>query len=125
MTRIKGVSWSYSNAICNLLNLDKAKKVEDLTEAEIQKITNLLKKAEGVPQFLMNARKDFSSGENSHIIGSDLDLKRDFDIKRLKKIRSYRGWRHATGQPVRGQRTRNHFRKNKAVGVGKKAKPAA
>lgn len=50
-------------------------------------------------------------------------MKREFDIRRLKKIRSYRGLRHATGQPTRGQRTKSHFRahgKKKAVGVQKK-----
>jgi len=49
-------------------------------------------------------------------------LQTEFDIKRLKKIKSYRGLRHVLGQPVRGQRTRGHFRKNKAVGVTGKAK---
>jgi small subunit ribosomal protein S13 len=48
-----------------------------------------------------------------------LDLSRDFDIRRMKKIRSYKGWRHATGQPVRGQRTKSHFRHGGAIGVAK------
>ena len=50
------------------------------------------------------------------------------DIKRLKKIRSFRGWRHALGQPTRGQRTRSHFRskkKGKSIGVTKKKVEAA
>ena len=38
--------------------------------------------------------------------------------KRLKKIKSYRGLRHAAGLPTRGQRTRSHFRKEKAKGAG-------
>ena len=50
-------------------------------------------------------------------------MKREFDIKRMKKIKSYKGARHSAGQPVRGQRTRSHFRsRGKAVGVTKKAK---
>ena len=72
----------------------------------------------------MNRRKDIESGETKHLIGSELELQKEFDIKRLKKIRSYRGLRHALGQPVRGQRTRSHFRakKRKAVGVLNKPK---
>lgn len=120
LTRIKGVSWSFSNAVCKKLKLDKSKKMEELTEEEIKKITDFLRNPQ-LPDFLLNSRRSFETGETKQLFGSDLDLKRDFDIKRLKKIRSYRGWRHALGQPVRGQRTRNHFRKNKAVGVGKKA----
>ena len=41
---------------------------------------------------------------------------------RLKKIRSYRGLRHATGQPTRGQKTRSNFRENRKKGVGIKKK---
>jgi len=34
-------------------------------------------------------------------------------ISRLEKIKCYRGIRHMQGAPVRGQRTRSNFRKNK------------
>ena len=62
------------------------------------------------------------TGENKHLTGSDLELRNEFDIKRLKKIRVYRGYRHMARLPVRGQRTRGHFRKNRAKGVGIKKK---
>ena len=39
----------------------------------------------------------------------------------MKKIKSYKGMRHAYGLPVRGQRTRGNFRKGVTVGVMKKA----
>ena len=51
-----------------------------------------------------------------------LDLKKETDLKRLKKIKSYRGIRHAANLPLRGQRTKAHFRKNKQKGVGIKKK---
>ena len=71
----------------------------------------------------MNRRKDFETGKDAHYITTDLDMKKEFDVRRLKKIRSYRGLRHALGQPTRGQRTRSHFRKRgKTVGV-QKSKP--
>jgi small subunit ribosomal protein S13 len=41
----------------------------------------------------------------------------------MKKIRSYRGVRHGIGLPVRGQRTKSNFRRNKgkvSLGVAKK-----
>ena len=69
---------------------------------------------------MMNRRKDYEDGKDKHLLTSSLDLQKELDIKRLKKIRSYRGLRHALGQPVRGQRTKSHFRKNKTVGVQKK-----
>ncbi len=122
LTSIKGISWSFSNALCNKLGLGKKRKIESLNSEEIKKIEEFIKNPI-LPNFLLNRRKDLDTGKDLHLIGSDLDLRKDFDIKRLKKIRSYKGLRHALGQPVRGQRTRSHFRqKGKAVGVLKKAK---
>lgn len=123
LTYIKGVSWSVSNAICKILGLDPEKRVSDLSEADIDKITKFLKDPK-LPEFLVNRRKDFDSGENGHLITTNLDMKKEFDIRRLKKIRSYRGLRHAFGHPTRGQRTRSNFRvkgKKKAV-VGVRSK---
>lgn len=121
---IKGISWAFSNAICKKLGFDKKRKIEDLSKEEIVKIVNILDNLE-MPNFLANRRKDFNSGEKKSLVGSDLDLQREFDIKKEKKIKSYKGNRHSFGLPVRGQRTRSNFRKNKsksgAVGVrGKK-----
>jgi len=122
LTKIKGVSWSFANALCYKLKLDKQRKVGTLSEEEIKKIEEFIKNPE-LPSFLLNRRKDFDTGKDIHLNTTDLELRKDFDIKRLKKIRSYRGLRHALGQPVRGQRTKSHFRsKGKSVGVVHKGK---
>jgi len=123
LTKIKGVSWGFANALCNKLKLDKKRKIDSLNPEKIKKIEEFIKNPE-LPNFLLNRRKDLDTGQNKHLLGSDLDLRKEFDVKRLKKIKSYRGLRHALGQPVRGQRTRGHFReKGKSVGVLKKSKP--
>ncbi|MCS7134446.1 MAG: 30S ribosomal protein S13 [Candidatus Pacearchaeota archaeon] len=109
LTKIKGISWSMSNAICNALGIDKKRKMSSLSEEEIKKILDFIKEPK-VPEWLLNRRKDRETGRNMHLITSDLELRRDLDIKRLKKIKCYRGIRHILGQPVRGQRTRSHFR---------------
>ncbi|MBI5148303.1 30S ribosomal protein S13 [Candidatus Pacearchaeota archaeon] len=126
LTRIKGISWSMSNAVCKSLNLDKNKQIKDLSEIDIEKITTFLKKP-NVPSFLLNRKNDRETGLGEHLITTDLEIKRDFDIRRHKKIRTYKGLRHALGLPVRGQRTRSHFRKGRAIGVqkSKSAAPAA
>lgn len=121
LTKIKGISWSLANAICNSLNIDKNRKIGSLSKEEIEKINNFIKKPT-MPTYLFNRKIDIETGENKHLIGSDLELQKELDIGRLKKIRSYRGYRHATGLPVRGQRTKSHFRKNKRKGVGIKKK---
>ncbi len=124
LTYIKGISWAISNAVCKILKIDQNKKISELNEEEINKISFFLKNPV-LPNYLMNRRNDFETGKNYHLITNDLDIKKEFDIRRLKKIRSYRGLRHALGQPTRGQRTRSHFRgkgKKKAVGVSGKKK---
>ena len=123
LTYIKGVSWSISNALCILLKYNPLKKIAELSEEEIERITEFLKgNKEGMPDFLKNRRIDFETGETSHLIGNELDMKKEFDIRRLKKIRSYRGLRHAFGHPTRGQRTRSNFRSKKRQAVGVKRK---
>jgi len=117
LTKIKGISWSFSNALCKVLKIDKSKKIGDLSEGEMKKIVDFIKNPKIKP-YIVNRRVDLATGEDNHLTGSDLELKKEFDIKRLKKIRSYKGYRHALNLPVKGQRTKGHFRKNKAKGVG-------
>jgi small subunit ribosomal protein S13 len=127
LTRVKGVGWSMSNAACLKLGFSRDKKVAELTKEEIQKIEQFLKNPE-VKDYMKNRQKDEETGETGHFIGTDLEMKKDFDIRKMKKIRSYKGIRHTAGQPVRGQRTRSHFRKKgQLVSVRKKteAAPAA
>ena len=120
LTKIKGIGWSVSNAVCINLKIDRKKKISDLNKEEIKKIEEFIKKLE-VPDFLKNRRSDLESGNNKHLFSVELDMRKEFDIKRLKKIKSYRGSRHTAGLPSRGQRTRSHFRKvGIAVGVKRK-----
>jgi len=121
--KIKGVSWAFANAICKKLKIDKKRKIGSLTEEEIKKISEFIKNP-SMPMFILNRRFDPETGKDKHLTGSDLDLQKEFDIKKLKKIKSYKGLRHILGQPVRGQRTRSHFRTNrkKSSGINKKEK---
>ena len=121
LAKIKGVSWSFSNAVCHILKIDRNRKIGSLSEEEVKKISDFIKKPT-VPNHILNRRKDRETGEDRHITGTDLDLTKEFDIKRLKQIKSYKGLRHTFGLPLRGQRTRANFRKNRNRGVGIKKK---
>lgn len=118
---VYGVKFAMANAICSYLNLDKSRKIGSFSPAELTTIENLIKHPEEkLPSWLFNRRKDPETGEDKHIISTDLKMRKEFDIKFMKKIRSYKGVRHSIGQPVRGQSTRAHFRTGKSVGVTKK-----
>ena len=123
LTNITGVSWSFANGICKVLGLDKNLLINDLSDEQISYIEDFISNP-SLPSFMLNRQKDFDDGLNKHISSEDIKLRKEFDIKRLKKIKSYKGVRHSLGQPVRGQRTKSHFRTNRkksgAVGVKKK-----
>jgi small subunit ribosomal protein S13 len=118
LTRIKGISWAFSSALCNLLGIDKKRKMSSLTNNELEQLQAMIRSPQ-MPAWLLNRRFDLTTGKPAHLITTDLDIQKEFDIRRLKEIKTYRGWRHALGQPVRGQRTRSHFRTGKAIGVAK------
>ena len=117
--RPRDVGPAVSNAICKLAGLDKKRKVGSLNEKEIAAITAFIEKMNILP-YLKNRKRDPETGEDKHLTGVNLELRKDFDIKRLRKIKSYRGIRIGAGLPSRGQRTRSNFRKNKGKVQGVK-----
>tara|TARA_Y100000310_G_scaffold345249_1_gene463107 strand:- start:929 stop:1384 length:456 start_codon:yes stop_codon:yes gene_type:complete len=120
LCRIKGISNAFSNAICLGLNMSRDKLVKDLTKEEIAQIEKAVKQPELHP-WLLNCQADYESGKDIHISTTDLKFRIDSNKKKLMRIKSYRGLRHAAGLPVRGQRTKANFRRTgKAVGVAKK-----
>ena len=123
LKKIKGLGYSFSNAICNLTGLDRKKKVGDMSEKEIELISDAIK-SPNVPTWMLNRRRDIETNKSFHLVSSKLKFQKDVDIKNLKKIRCRRGIRHGHGLPVRGQRTKAHFRKGRAVGVVKRAQAA-
>jgi len=120
---IKGVSYSFSNAVCLVTKINPILKIGSLKEEEIKKIVDVLNNPAKyeIPSWMFNRRRDYDEGTDKHLVSTDIKFRVDFDIKRLKKIKAYRGMRHSAGLPVRGQRTRAHFRKGSTVGVRKKA----
>lgn len=124
LKKIKGVSSIFANSLCLTTNINKTKKAGELSETEVKKINDVLKNPEGAgfPSWMLNRRKDYISGEDKHILTSDLDFVQNNDLRRLMKTKSNRGLRHAAGLPVRGQRTRSNFRRNKGKVQGVKRK---
>lgn len=127
LTGIKGVGYNLAKAIVRTAGFDENKKLKELSEEDIKKIEDVIKNPSksGIPNWMLNKRKDYKTGEDLHLIESDIQLALREEINLLRKIRCYRGIRHEFGLPVRGQRTRSSFRKGKTVGVKKKTKMGA
>jgi small subunit ribosomal protein S13 len=127
LNKIKGVNFMFANLLCNLSNVDKKKITGQLTSDEIKRLDDVMKDPfkQGFPAWMLNRRKDKETGDEKHLFGADLKWQVENDIKLMKKIRSYRGVRHMSGLPVRGQKTKNNFRRNKGKGMGvQRKKPA-
>jgi len=124
LTQIKGVGINLSNIICICANVDRAEKAGNLNEEQVKKLNQVVENlaAHGLPSWLFNRRRDYDTGNDMHLLTGNISFYKENDIKRLKKIKSLKGVRHGKGLPVRGQRTKSHFRTNKGkvVGVAKK-----
>ena len=130
LTKIKGVSLNLSNAILRKAGINPDKRAGFLTETEIDKIEEIVKDPAkyGLPSWFLNRRKEMENGKDLHLISAELVLRTKMDIEQMKEIKSWRGYRHAYGLKVRGQRTKTTGRAGKALGVKKKAimqRPAA
>ena len=100
LTYIYGIGPKHSEAILAAAKVKPTTRVKDLTEAEEQRIREIID-------------KDYTTE-------GDLQRLVQNNIKRLKDVNAYRGLRHKAGLPTRGQRTRTNARtrKGKAVAVG-------
>lgn len=123
LKKIKGISLSFANAILKKAGVSPDTRAGFLTEADVEKIEEIIEEPTkyGIPNWLLNRRKELETGKDKHLISADLVLKTKTDIEQMKGIKSWRGYRHAYGLKVRGQRTKTTGRSGKALGVKKKA----
>lgn len=104
LTYIFGVGTSKSRKILLEANVEFSKKSDELTEAEVAKIREIM--------------------DRTTRVEGDLRREISMNIKRLVDLGCYRGTRHRKSLPVRGQRTHSNARTRKGPAVaiaGKKS----
>lgn len=127
LLRVRGVSHSLSRAATYViekeLGFKPTMRVGELSDEQVEKIDKILYSLQdhNIPDYLMNRKNDFATGKNTHVIMNDLAFAVSQDVEREKKLYTWKGYRHAYGKKVRGQRTRNTGRKGMALGVLRKA----
>ena len=103
LTVIYGIGRSNVKIVLEKAKVDGAKRIKDLTEEEVNKLSKAL---EGIT------------------VEGDLTREINTNIRRLEDIGAYRGIRHRRGLPARGQNTRHNARtrkgKRKTVGTVRK-----
>jgi small subunit ribosomal protein S13 len=124
LTEIRGIGYMFANTILNILKIDPNQRIGYLSSEQILSIESIIKNPSGsnFPSWFLNRRKDVETGEDKHLITSDIAFTVRNDVEREKTSGSWRGYRHMFGLKVRGQRTRCTGRKGGAVGVAKGGK---
>ena len=97
---IHGIGPVNAREICKKINLPDSKRVNQLTDAEVLQIREMI--------------------DRDYVVEGDLRREVSMNIKRLMDLAAYRGLRHRRSLPTRGQRTHTNARTRKG-----KAKPIA
>lgn len=123
LTGIKGINRRIARIISDRSNVDPTATIGYLEDEKIDSLKKTIEEIESIlPTWMLNRRKDLMTGDDKHILATEVLLTKREDLNTLKKTRSYRGVRHERGHKVRGQRTRSSGRKGLTVGVKRKAK---
>ncbi len=100
LTYIHGIGRTTAVRIADTLGIAHSARVQDLSDEEVLRIRETI--------------------DATFTVEGDLRRQTAMNIKRLMDLRAYRGLRHRSGLPVRGQRTHTNARTRKG-----KAKPIA
>ncbi len=90
---VYGIGDQTSQQICSKANIPEDRKVEELTDADVKAIREII--------------------EREHKVEGDLRREVQQNIKRLMDLGCYRGLRHRRNLPVNGQRTKTNARTRK------------
>lgn len=93
LTYIHGIGRHHAKEICSKSGLPSERRVQELTEAEVMKVREII--------------------DRDYRVEGDLRREVAMNIKRLMDLGCYRGLRHRRGLPVRGQRTHTNARTRK------------
>lgn len=105
LTYIFGIGRFTSNQILSEAGIDLNTQAKDLTDQEVAAIRDLI--------------------ENKYTVEGELRKDVQSNIRRLVEIGCYRGIRHRTGLPTRGQKTKSNARTRKGprgTAIAKKKK---
>ena len=98
LSYVFGIGRTFAKEICKKAKLPESKRVEELTDAEVKTIREIL--------------------DADYKVEGDLRREVQLNIKRLMDLGCYRGLRHRRSLPVHGQRTHTNARSRKGPRKG-------
>lgn len=124
LTQIRGVGRRMAQAIVRVAGVNPEMRIGMIAEKDLNRLEEIILEPikNGIPNWMVNRKKDLRTGTDRHLIGNNLEITVKRDIDRMKRIRSYKGVRHHLHLKVRGQRTKSTGRHGLVVGVIRKKK---
>ena len=121
LTQIRGIGYMFANSMLQILKINTDSRIGTLSTDQVSSIEKMIQdpKSQNFPTWFLNRQKDIETGDDMHLVTSDIAFNLRNDVEREKGEFSWRGYRHMYGLKVRGQRTRCTGRKGGAVGVAK------
>jgi len=121
LTQIRGIGYMFANSMLQILKINPDSRIGTLSTDQVSSIEKMIQdpKSQNFPTWFLNRQKDIETGDDMHLVTSDIAFNLRNDVEREKGVFSWRGYRHMYGLKVRGQRTRCTGRKGGAVGVAK------
>ena len=96
LTSIQGIGNHKASEICTQLGFGENFKVSDLRDTDLTKIQRKM--------------------EKDHIVEGNLRKELQLSVQRFQRIGCYKGFRHHSALPVRGQRTHSNGKTQKRIG---------
>ncbi len=93
LTYITGIGNASAEIICENVNIDRSRRVNELSDAEVLAVREFI--------------------DANFSVEGDLRREVTMNVKRLMDLGCYRGLRHRRNLPVRGQRTHTNARTRK------------
>ena len=101
LTYVYGIGLSTSQKILEELGIDPTVRTKDVSKVDADRLRDMI--------------------EKNYRVEGELKHERKMNVRRLKEIGCYRGLRHQSGLPTRGQRTKTNnrtVRGNRRVTMG-------
>ena len=74
LTQIRGVGYMFANTILNVLKINPNQRIGHLSPEQVNSIESIIKNpsASNFPSWFLNRRKDVETGEDKHLLTSDI-----------------------------------------------------
>ena len=93
LTQIRGIGYMFANSMLQILKINPDSRIGTLSPEHISSIEKMIQdpKSQSFPTWFLNRQKDVETGDDMHLVTSDIAFNLRNDIEREKGVFSWRG----------------------------------